>query len=548
MEVWVINLLDNRAEQNKPTDLQKTKFQFCKERGIVGIGWVGHDSAESKDIGFLRADNAIAAFKKDDLVWTKDPDSKEYYICRITSEPIAAQGAELHRYDISKFCHCEFTPVGTEENLPQGILKEDLISRTAISKANSTVSEITQAYMAALIPSLQSQTPSVSQPTEITPKAKKQKPSIKKIIRIAAIPVIILAVILVGIFAYKGITKSMYPLLPNRLDFGDSFKESSKEMQSTGEPNENKARKSKTVATKLSELGITNTDAFYSRLSVPLREKNPGTITYTFNTDTNALQSVQLDLMMPSQDSLPMDDLVKYYQTALKAYGDVSIERVSIENMPKGCTKAYHLTCEEYSIRLYACEQETDAQAKANQEKMEEFESEELKKAYKETRETYGPPFVSIVITNSKYAPKPHQISEQAVMDILNNAKYNVGNDDNSILATNFSIGLVELLNRCAPDYQVTVSPYLNTDSTLIPKAKSEALEKGEYAEYLSSSHIVQITGDLMRNPKLPYYVNEDVNIITLLLIFDESDQFIAMEILEEHRDLHTCAVICVTN
>ncbi len=547
MDVWIMNLLDNRSEQNKPTDLQKTKFQFCKERGIVGIGWVGYDSAESTDIGFLRAANAIAAFKKDDLVWTKDPDSKEYYICRITSAPITAQGAELHRYDISKFCHCEFTAVGTEENLPQGISKENLISGTVISKANSSVSEITQAYMAALISPLQSQTPSVSQPTEITPKEQKQKPSIKKIIRIAAIPVIILTVILIGVFAYKGITKSMYPLLPNRLDFGDSFKASSKEMQSTGEPTENKARQSKTVATNLSELGITNTDAFYSRLSVPLRAENPGTITYSFNTDINALQSVQLDLMAPSKDSLPMDDLVKYYKTALKAYGDVSVQSVPIEDIPNGYTKAYHLTCEEYSISLYACEQETEAQAKANREKMEEFESEELKKYYKESIETYGPPFVSIVITNSKYAPKPHQISEQAVMDVLNNAKYNVGNDDNAFFATNFSIGLAELLNRCAPDYQVTVTPYLNTDSVLISKAKSEALEKGEYAEYLSSSHIVQITGDLMRNPKLPYYVNENVNIITLLLIFDESDQFIAMEILEEHSDLHTCAVICVT-
>lgn len=176
MDVWVMNLLDNRLEQDKPTDLQKTKFQFCKERGIVGIGWVGCDPTESKDIGFLRAANAFSDFKKGDLVWTKDPDSKEYYICRITSEPIVAQGAELHRYDISQFCHCEFITVGTEENLPQGILKENLISRATISKANSTVSESTQAYMASLTsPSsavVQPQAPSFSQPLEIPPKEK----------------------------------------------------------------------------------------------------------------------------------------------------------------------------------------------------------------------------------------------------------------------------------------------------------------------------------------------------------------------------------------
>ena len=219
MNVWIMNLLDNRAEEDKPKDLQKSKFQFCKERGIIGIGWVGSDPENSEDIGFLRAHNAISAFRKGDLVWTKDPDSKEYYICRVTGEALSASGAELNQHDISKFCPCEFIAVGEEEKLPSGILKDDLISRTAISKANSTVSEITQAYVNTRnshAPSvLQAQTPP-AQPTGTQPKREKKKPNIKKIVLILMIPLLILAIIRIGVSVYKGVATNMYPLLPYR--------------------------------------------------------------------------------------------------------------------------------------------------------------------------------------------------------------------------------------------------------------------------------------------------------------------------------------------
>ena len=50
-----------------------------------------------------------------------------------------------------------------------------------------------------------------------------------------------------------------------------------------------------------------------------------------------------------------------------------------------------------------------------------------------------------------------------------------------------------------------------------------------------------------MRNPNIPYFVNSDVNILTLLLIFDENDNLIETKILEEHPDLRACALIYVT-
>lgn len=540
MNVWIMNLLDNRSEENKPTDLQQSKFQFCKERGIVGIGWVGCDPINSKDVGFLRAANAFSDFKKDDLVWTKDPVSKEYYICRVTDEPIAANDAELHRYDISKFCSCEFITVGSEENLPQGILNVDLTSRTTISKTNSSVSEITQNYIASLTSptpaAVQTKVPPFSQPTEILTK-KSKKPNKKKVITIAAISIIILALIISSVPIYKGISKSIYPLLPNGLKFGESFEAASKKIQNANEPKENKARKEKIVSVKQSEMAITNTEAFYPHLSIPLREgKNIGSIDYYFNIDQNALYGVSLFLYTPIGESLPIDDLLNYYTTALKAYGDVSLEPISVEDNEE----SYKLKCEEYLICLKVCyDYDNDYD-----ETYHEVPAEEMKKYADEFRKKYGPPFISIEIVNTKYAPNVRRIiSNETVMNAINNVKYRVGND----YAT-FSVGLGELLNRCAPGYQLTsTTPYLYADSSLISATKRDELENGEYADYLSSSFIVQITGDLMRNPKVPYYVNENVDIVTLLLIFDESYNLIATEILKEHNDLYTCALIYIT-
>lgn len=545
MNVWIMNLLDNRSEENKPTDLQQSKFQFCKERGIVGIGWVECDPINSKDVGFLRAANAFSDFKKDDLVWTKDPVSKEYYICRITDEPITANDAELHRYDISKFCSCDFITVGSEENLPQGILNVDLTSRTTISKANSSVSEITQNYIASLTSptpaAVQTKVPPFSQPTEILPK-KGKKPNRKKVIKIAAISIIILALIISSVPIYKGISKSIYPLLPNGLKFGESFEAASKKIQNANEPEENKARKEKIVSVKQSEMAITNTEAFYPHLSIPLREeKNKGNIDYYFNTDQNALYGVHLFLYTPIGESLPIDDLLNYYTTALKVYGDVSLEPISVEDNEE----TYKLKCEEYLIRLNVCYDYDDygeTYYGVPTEEMKKY-TEEMKKYGEEFRKKYGPPFISIEIVNNKYRPKPHTVSYETIKNAINNVKYRVGND----YAT-FSVGLGELLNRCAPGYQLTsTTPYLYADSSLISATKRDELENGEYADYLYSSYIVQITGDLLQNPKVPYLVYENVNIIKLLLVFDKSDNLIATEVLEEHQGLRTCALIYAT-
>ena len=516
MNVWIMNLLDNRAEEDKPKVLLKSKFQFCKERGIIGIGWVGYDLSEAENIGFLRAHNAISAFRKDDLVWTKDPDSKEYYICRVMGQAVSTQDTELNQYDIGWFCPCEFIAVGTEDKLPSEILKEELISRTAISKANPTIAEITQAYINALIPPAPpvSQMPYV-QTAEKQITQEKKKPNIKKIVLLLAIPLFILVFVLIGSAVYKGISARMYPLLPYNLEFGRSLTESHGETLSFSEEDENKARKTVTGTKDLSELSIKNTEQFYPNLSIPLQSENPGSITYVFNTELDALQVVRIDLFVPTKGSEVLNEFIEYYKKSLKIHGDISIQPASNQYT----SNIYLITCGDYTIGVYA------------------YETEAMEK--------YAYPSISIIIIDNTYVLKPHIVSDQAITEALNNANYSINSDNGSFFGGGFSIKLSTLLNRCASRYQVSKTPYLDTNLDLIPG--SDTLEHGEYAEYLSSSYIVQINGDLMRNPNIPYFVNNDVNILTLLLIFDENDNLIETKILEEHPDLRTCALIYVT-
>lgn len=336
MNVWIMNLLDNRSEEDKPKDLQKSKFQFCKERGIIGIGWVGYDPEDSEDIGFLRANNAISAFKKDDLVWIKNPDSNEYYICRVTGEVLAAHGTELNRHDIGKFCPCDFIGVGTEESLPQGILKEDLISRATISKANSTVSEITQAYVntrnSPTPPVLQVQTPP-AQPTETQPKQEKKKPNIKKIVRILIIPLLILAIILIGSAVYKG----MHPVLPyDNVKLGDTLSEVKAKISYTSEKTmSNEEREWVVLVEEFSESGVHNTDHFYPRLHIPFTANNgeevSGEISYIFN-DAEELDLIEISFDCPFPDER-MLEVIDYYKAALGTK-DYSLETERSEDDP----------------------------------------------------------------------------------------------------------------------------------------------------------------------------------------------------------------------
>lgn len=139
MNVWIMNLRDNR--EVKTEESNRMKFDFCKKKGIIGIGWVGYDES-SNDNAYLLANKYIDEFEIGDLVWTKDYNN-EYYLCKITSKSDITDDKEMHDNDISKFCECEYTPV---VSLPEGIENKDLIARHTIEKGNEAVSNTTEAF------------------------------------------------------------------------------------------------------------------------------------------------------------------------------------------------------------------------------------------------------------------------------------------------------------------------------------------------------------------------------------------------------------------
>lgn len=145
MKVWVMNLKDNREA---PPTLEKSKFAFCRENGIVGIGWAGEDPADTENTAYLQAHTALFSFAPGDLVWVHDAGNGIYCLCKITAPAAPTSDDTFHRYDIGEFCRCVFFEVGDAAALPTGITPQALVSRRTVSATNETVSAITQQFPA----------------------------------------------------------------------------------------------------------------------------------------------------------------------------------------------------------------------------------------------------------------------------------------------------------------------------------------------------------------------------------------------------------------
>lgn len=132
--LWAIPIHVN--ESNK----QVAAFDFCKNNGIIGIGWetsktiVGLNSNYqdifdnySNFIGnpklktFIQYVERFNEIKKDDLIWTRS--GNNYYLCRFTGEKIDYfrdnlsynEIIEHEKYDIWHGLKCEILNVGTSD-------------------------------------------------------------------------------------------------------------------------------------------------------------------------------------------------------------------------------------------------------------------------------------------------------------------------------------------------------------------------------------------------------------------------------------------------
>lgn len=103
MNVWRMNLLDNRDEPNRDI---KAKFNTCKKNSFVAIGWAIEDVSSWEEYkllagkkhqkkNFSGAIRGLERIHRGDLVWVINPESKERYIVEIEDEtPSVCNGYE----------------------------------------------------------------------------------------------------------------------------------------------------------------------------------------------------------------------------------------------------------------------------------------------------------------------------------------------------------------------------------------------------------------------------------------------------------------------
>ena len=106
MKIWIMNLKDNRNNgENKNSD---KKFSICKEHEILAIGWANEDINNSTDAAYINAYNRLSDMKRNDLVWVKNPKTRDYYICEISDDKIITTSEFLRENDIASAKKCKY--------------------------------------------------------------------------------------------------------------------------------------------------------------------------------------------------------------------------------------------------------------------------------------------------------------------------------------------------------------------------------------------------------------------------------------------------------
>lgn len=136
-----------------------------------------------------------------------------------------------------------------------------------------------------------------------------------------------------------------------------------------------------------------------------------------------------------------------------------------------------------------------------------------------------------ITITNPSYEPQIVKINSDTIDNAFDSINYNVGY---------FSINLSKLINECVDNIEVSHILY---DGTV----EDYTIDGEDYLEYASTSYVVTVHGDIYQNPDMKYLRTTDIDVIEILLIFDDNGNLITCKTLEECDELYTCAVLLVT-
>jgi len=144
MNVWVMKHLPGK----------KNSYDFCRQEGIVGVGWAVDATGpfnsiddymtarkvENKfpDNNYLeKTFDLFRQFRKGDLVWLKDKKSV-YYLCEIRDGQYQYRKDEEHeKADIISFMTCDYYPIDSARLIPLKII-------TRLNGRYFTIAKITE--------------------------------------------------------------------------------------------------------------------------------------------------------------------------------------------------------------------------------------------------------------------------------------------------------------------------------------------------------------------------------------------------------------------
>ena len=138
-----------------------------------------------------------------------------------------------------------------------------------------------------------------------------------------------------------------------------------------------------------------------------------------------------------------------------------------------------------------------------------------------------------IQILSSEYEKETHEVSSASITSAFNSITYKYD-------GTNFGMNLKKLLDLCVENQKVYYDKLLPSDLTDYPALKETFKNKNsEYYKYASTSYIVTAHGDISEIAGYPM-VDNDVDAVNVLLVFDEYDKLKAYKIIKEHKNLGT--------
>ena len=153
MNVWRVNLLDNRDEPKKNKDIE-AKFNTCKENGFVAIGWAIEDVSSWEEYKLLAGKkhqnknfsggvNGLERIQRGDLVWVMNPKSRERYIVEIEDE----MPSVCNKYtclDICAYRKGKYYKVDESKAKGNGVLTiNNIKARQTIERKSDTIKEET---------------------------------------------------------------------------------------------------------------------------------------------------------------------------------------------------------------------------------------------------------------------------------------------------------------------------------------------------------------------------------------------------------------------